>query len=152
MEYKCSKWQRKGKTNLFTSKLGRRPTSAIKSLEIFNSSSSVAQVTLNRLNFASKLNRTWAPYPPSTLTRHVSKIGTFIASKKLENVQLWDCFNLETMLLKNFLTQKALETPNQDSWFRSTLFLGYCLPFDLVIYFSAVWLFTITLFYFIRVF
>lgn len=85
-----------------------RPQQLSRSKYLMNSASSAAEMTLNRLNFASKLT----PTTPFLLAfRPLAPLDNMLHQRKLENVQLWDCFNLETMFLKNFPTSTALSKP-----------------------------------------
>lgn len=125
------KWTTERCKNLFTFQnlVDDRPQQLSRSKYLMNSASSAAEMTLNRLNFASKLTPSdlhpplrpspWTPSTHSTrYLRCIKDVG--------ECAIMRDCFNLETMLVKNFLTPSALCKPKPNSWFRSTLFPAYC--------------------------
>lgn len=126
------KWDTERCTNLFTFQnlLDDQPQQLSRSKYLMNSASSAAEMTLNRLNFASKLTPSDLHPSPQTVTLGhpaPTQRDTFRCIKDVgECAIMRDCFNLETMLVKNFLTPSALCKPKPNSWFRSTLFPAYC--------------------------
>lgn len=89
------KWTTERCTNLFTFQnlVDDRPQQLSRSKYLMNSASSAAEMTLNRLNFASKLTPSYLhPSPQSVTLGHPAPTqrDTSAASKMLENVQLWE--------------------------------------------------------------